>query len=203
MLQACTKKIKDFGGNLVMESQVKNISFLQKDKKSEIYYDTPDKILKITADHLISSAPLRELVLSLDHQLPQSLILSAKNLNYRDFITVVIITKNCQLFDDNWIYIHDPSVKVGRIQNIKSWSPYMVPDSKMACYGLEYFYFFGDDFWETFDTNLIKLAKDEMVQLGLLNPKEKSRGYVIRQDKAYDTDRQDYKGFKAYQSSYS
>jgi protoporphyrinogen oxidase len=106
-------------------------------------------------------------------------------LSYRDFITVVLICRDEDAFNDNWIYIHDPNVKVGRIQNFKSWSPYMVPDPEMACYGLEYFCFEGDGMWTSKDEELIALAKDEIEQIGLTKQTAVVDGYVVRQPKAY------------------
>ena len=95
------------------------------------------------AKHVISSAPMRQLVNGITPQCPEHVIKAADSLKYRDFLTVVLILKDRNVFDDNWIYIHDPSVKVGRVQNFKSWSPEMVPDPSMTCYGLEYFCFEG------------------------------------------------------------
>lgn len=87
---------------------------------------------------------MRELVESLQPRASEKALQAARSLRYRDFITVSLILKERDLFDDNWIYIHDPSVKVGRVQNFKSWSPEMVPDPSMCCYGMEYFCFEGD-----------------------------------------------------------
>jgi protoporphyrinogen oxidase len=114
-------------------------------------------------------------------------------LGYRDFLTVVLICKDEDAFTDNWIYIHDPSVKVGRIQNFKSWSPYMVPDQQMACYGLEYFCFEGDGLWTSSDETLINLAKKEIEQIGLTTDSAVVDGYVVRQPKAYPVYDQSYK----------
>ncbi len=93
--------------------------------------------------------------------------LRTDGLRYRDFLTVALIVKDRNIFDDNWIYIHEPGVKVGRIRNYKSWSPEMVPDSSLNCYGLEYFCFEGDGVWSASDAELIRLASDELVTLGL------------------------------------
>jgi len=79
----------------------------------------------------------------------------------------MLIVKNRDAFHDNWIYIHDPNVKVGRIQNFRSWSPEMVPDADKACYGLEYFCFEHDGVWDAKDDDLIKLAEQELLQIGL------------------------------------
>src|SRR5919205_94822 len=84
------------------------------------------------------------------------------------------------LFPDNWIYIHEPSVRVGRIQNYRSWSPWMVPDPAKACVGLEYFCFAGDDLWTMSDDYLVELAKGELEKLGLVDPSRVERGYAVR-----------------------
>jgi protoporphyrinogen oxidase len=89
------------------------------------------------------------------------------------------------LFPDNWIYIHDSAVKVGRIQNFRSWSPEMVPDEGLACVGLEYFCFEGDGLWNSSDEELILLATREMAALGLCDPRAVEGGAVVRQEKAY------------------
>jgi protoporphyrinogen oxidase len=125
--------------------------------------------------------------------LPTKAIQAAQALSYRDFLTVVLITKDKDSFNDNWIYIHDPSVKVGRIQNFKSWSPFMVPDASMACYGLEYFCFEGDGMWQSSNETLIELAKKEMQQIGLIDSANVVDGYVVRQPKAYPVYDQLYK----------
>ena len=96
------------------------------------------------------------------------------------------------MFDDNWIYIHDPSVKVGRIQNFRSWSPEMVPDADMVCYGLEYFCFEDDGLWVSTDTELIELAKRELIQIGLAKEGDFIDGCVVRQKKAYPVYDDDY-----------
>ena len=137
----------------------------------------------IRSKHSISSAPMRELAARL-HPLPQS-TLEASRLRYRDFLTVALKIRSEDLFPDNWIYIHDSKVRVGRIQNFRSWSPEMVPDSDVACVGLEYFCFEGDDLWASSDDALIALATSEMATLGLVKPEQVIGGAVVRQEKAY------------------
>ncbi len=138
---------------------------------------------QIRAKDVISSAPMRELSKRL-HPLPQS-TLQADNLRYRDFLTVALMVKSKDLFPDNWIYIHDDRVQVGRVQNFRSWSPEMVPDEDMACVGLEYFCFEGDGLWSSSDEDLVELAKREMETLGLCDPSQVTGGAVVRQEKAY------------------
>lgn len=110
---------------------------------------------------------------------------ASAGLRYRDFIIIGLITRGQESFADNWIYIHDPSVKVGRIQNFKSWSPDMVPDPDTACYGMEYFCNAGDDTWDMSDADLIARAKLEIGKLGLARPEDVIDGSVVRQPKAY------------------
>src|SRR3954464_9077226 len=108
------------------------------------------------------------------------------------FLTVSLVIDGEDLFPDNWIYIHDPSVNVGRIQNYRSWSPWMVPDESKACVGLEYFCFSGDKLWETADEDLVELAKRELDQLGLVAPEKVERGFVTRVPLAYPMYDPDY-----------
>ena len=137
----------------------------------------------IKAHHVISSAPMRELAGRI-HPLPQSLP-NALALGYRDFLTVALMIRSEDLFPDNWIYVHDPRVKVGRVQNFRSWSPEMVPDETLACVGLEYFCFEGDGLWSSSDVDLVALATQELATLGLCDPASVVSGQVVRQEKAY------------------
>ncbi len=145
---------------------------------------------RIRARHAISSAPMRELAARL-HPLPQT-SLAAKQLKYRDFLTVALKIRSDDLFPDNWIYIHDSKVKVGRIQNFRSWSPEMVPEEGVACVGLEYFCFEGDGLWSMADDELIELATRELAQLGLVSAEQVFGGAVVRQEKAYPVYDEDY-----------
>jgi len=143
----------------------------------------PDSTITISAAHVISAAPMRELAGRI-HPVPTTLG-DALSLNYRDFLTVALMIRSEDLFPDNWIYIHDPRVKVGRVQNFRSWSPEMVPDPDIACVGLEYFCFEGDGLWSASDEELVALATREMALLGLAKPGQVVNGVVVRQEKAY------------------
>jgi protoporphyrinogen oxidase len=146
--------------------------------------------VQIRARHAISSAPMRELSRRI-HPLPQS-SLEASKLRYRDFLTVALMVKSEDLFPDNWIYIHDERVQVGRVQNFRSWSPEMVPEEDMACVGLEYFCFEGDGLWSSTDDELVAQATREMEILGLCDPAKVVKGAVVRQEKAYPVYDDDY-----------
>ncbi|MDB5426479.1 MAG: amine oxidase [Phenylobacterium sp.] len=152
--------------------------------------DAAGKSHLTTARHLISSAPIAELSRALapsPASAPQ-----AQALRYRDFLTVALIARKAESFPDNWIYIHDPAVKVGRIQNFRSWSPEMIPNPDHTCLGLEYFCFEGDGVWSAPDAELIELAKREIAHVGLVNPEDVVDACVVRQAKAYPVYDEDY-----------
>jgi protoporphyrinogen oxidase len=129
--------------------------------------------------------PIRELIQKLSPEAPGEVLQSANALKYRDFLTVALVIDHRDLFRDNWIYIHDPDVRVGRIQNFKNWSPEMVPDPRKTCLGLEYFCFEGDGLWTMSDEELIELGKTELEALGLARASEVEGGSVVRMLKAY------------------
>ena len=133
----------------------------------------------------ISSMPITELVARLDPPAPPEVTRAAARLTYRDFLTVCLIVNRAQLFPDNWIYVHDPGVKVGRIQNFKNWSPDMVPDAAKTSLGLEYFCTVGDELWRMPDADLIDLGKREIERIGLARVADVEDGCVARVAKAY------------------
>jgi protoporphyrinogen oxidase len=137
------------------------------------------------AAHVISTMPLRELIEALTPTPPPDVVEAARRLNYRDFLTVAVTIDRAQVFDDNWIYVHDDSVRVGRIQNFKNWSPDMVPSPTKTCLGLEYFCFAGDELWSMTDQALIELAARELSLLGLVESSAVTGGAVVRMPKAY------------------
>jgi protoporphyrinogen oxidase len=134
---------------------------------------------------VISSLPLRTIVGMAAPAAPRRVAGAAHGLRYRDFLTVALVIEGEDPFPDNWIYVHEPSVRVGRIQNFRSWSPWMVPDASRACVGLEYFCFEGDDLWTMSDERLVELATRELEALGLVAAGAVERGYAVRVPKAY------------------
>jgi len=139
---------------------------------------------EMAADHVISSMPISELVLAMDPPAPDEVQLAAKGLHYRDFLTVALVVPIDRGFPDNWIYVHDKAVQVGRIQNFGNWSPELVKDGR-TCLGLEYFVFEGDELWSMSDDDLVALGTRELVATGLVVPGDVERGYVVRMPKAY------------------
>ena len=134
---------------------------------------------------VVSTMPLRQLIEALSPAAPAEVRDAAARLSYRDFLTVALIVDQAEMFPDNWIYVHDPGVKLGRIQNFKNWSPEMVPDQSKTCLGLEYFCFEGDGLWSMADKDLIALGTKELAVLGLADPKKVLDGTVVRMPKAY------------------
>ncbi|MFL5815093.1 MAG: NAD(P)/FAD-dependent oxidoreductase [Bdellovibrionia bacterium] len=188
MWEVCAKKVAEMGGIILKGQKASSLTWNEASRSWTVQTTSANgdgKTEILEADHVISSAPIRELIPAIQPALSSQTVKAAESLGYRDFITVVLILKGEELFDDNWIYIHDPSVKVGRIQNFKSWSPEMVPDESYGCYGLEYFCFEGDGLWTSPDENLVELAKKELYQIGLGRESQFIRGYVVRQPKAY------------------
>lgn len=186
MWEVCAEKTKALGGQIEMGSRVIKCAYDEEHEVWQIYYrDQHGHIHTVEARHVISSAPMRELVRGLTPPVSAQARNAADSLKYRDFLTVMLILKERNMFDDNWIYIHDPNVQVGRIQNFRSWSPEMVPDADKACYGLEYFCFEHDGLWDSSDTELIELAKKELLQIGLAEEDDFIDGCVVRQKKAY------------------
>ena len=183
--EAAAKKIQANGGEVAMGERVVSLTQNGDDSWSIVTRNAAGQERTRHADHVISSMPIRELMQGIQPAPSSRALAAAKGLRYRDFLVVSLIVKDRDLFDDTWIYIHDPKVKVGRIQNFKSWSPEMVPDPSLNCYGLEYFCFEGDGIWSAKDQDLIKLASDEIVQLGLAEREDILDGVVVRQPKAY------------------
>ena len=141
--------------------------------------------VELHGDHCISTMPLRDLVHALDPAPPDSVLQAATHLRYRDYLTVVLIVKRASLFPDNWLYVHAPEVKIGRIQNYKNWSPDMIPDPSRTSLGLEYFLWDKDPEWSWSQEQLIDLGRRECARLGLITPSEVEDGTVVRMPKAY------------------
>jgi protoporphyrinogen oxidase len=139
----------------------------------------------LPADQFIVSMPLRETVQAFDPPLPAPVQEAARGLAYRDFLTVALVVEGENPFPDNWIYIHEPDVKLGRIQNFKNWSEALIGRPGTTCLGLEYFCFAGDELWAQPDDALIELGRRELAQLGLARPEQIREGTVVRMEKAY------------------
>jgi protoporphyrinogen oxidase len=186
--------VEERGGEVRLNTTV--VKVLQREGKAiGVVAQAGAQAETITADAVISSMPLSELVAKLDPPAPIDVRNGAAQLTYRDYFTVGLIVNQPDLFPDNWIYIHAPEVKVGRIQNFKNWSPEMVPDARKTFLGLEYFCNAGDALWNMSDDALIQLGARELETMGLARAADVEGGTVIRQLKTYPVYTGEYKEY--------
>ena len=194
MWETCANKVRGLGSEVLLGRTAVHCNFDPETASWTVSARASDgSMAEFRGEHLISSMPIRQLVSQISPRLPEAAIRSGEALRYRDFLTVGLILRERNRFNDNWIYIHDPAVKVGRVQNYKSWSPEMVPDPNYSCYGLEYFCFEGDGLWTMPDEELKALARKELEQVHLAAASDVVDGCVIRQPKAYPVYGDDYK----------
>jgi protoporphyrinogen oxidase len=184
MWKAVQEAIERRNGRIQLNSNVVRINWTGERIDSIVVSSNGDQ-RTIEGTHFISSMPLTDFVKRLYPEPPSPVLRAAEQLKYRDFLTVCLIVNKPQLFPDNWIYVHDPAVRVGRIQNFKNWSPDMVPDLSKTSLGLEYFCSEGDELWSMQDADLIELGKREVQRIGLANYSDMESGCVIRVPKSY------------------
>jgi len=185
MWETCATQLAAVGNPTLRGVRVTRLCHDGREIKAAHTISTTGESTEFTAQHFISSMPLRELIHALDPPAPADIRAAADRLRYRDYLTVVLIVKRADVFPDNWIYIHSPEVRMGRIQNYKNWSPAMVPDPSRTALGLEYFVWETDEMWGWDDRRLIELGTRECAQLGLIDPAEVEDGTVVRMPKAY------------------
>jgi protoporphyrinogen oxidase len=183
MWEAFQADVERMGGRVILHAPVQTIEHADGAVTAVEYGDGIRQ--RVAVDRLISTMPLRELVHKLSPAVPARVLDAADRLHYRDFLTVALIIDAPDLFPDNWIYVHDSRVKLGRIQNFKNWSPAMVPDQRLTCLGLEYFCFEGDGLWTMADADLVRLGGKEIAEIGLLGGGRVIDGTVVRMPKAY------------------
>jgi protoporphyrinogen oxidase len=183
MWERMTDAIRAHGGEVRLNAPVTRIRMSEvTGRVTEVV--AGDEVL--TPSHVISSLPLRTTVGIAEPEAPGAVRDAARGLRYREFLTVLLVIGGDDLFPDNWIYIHQPGVRVLRIQNFKSWSPYMVPEgSSDASIGMEYFCFEGDELWRMADNDLVALASREIEKLHLARAANVKFGFVARVHKAY------------------
>jgi protoporphyrinogen oxidase len=184
MWEVCRDKTEAMGGRVLMRHRVTRLE-TRDGRVVAVHADSPNGSVRIEGEHFISTMPIRNLVHALDPVAPATVRAAANGLRYRDFLVVALILDKDGLFPDNWIYIHTPGVKVGRIQNFNNWSKAMVPDAGHTCLGMEYFCFEGDGLWSSKDEDLIAMASRELNELGLASGARVVDGAVVRMPKAY------------------
>jgi len=171
-------------GEILLNSEVSSI---QHDTRmiTAVEYSSGNATIKLTLSHCISSMPISKLVKLLKPQPPAEILSAADKLSYRAFLIVVLIIDTPTLFPDQWLYIHSPKVKVGRIQNFKNWSRFMVPDQSKTSIGMEYFCNESDQTWNMQNNELVEMATREMIELGIGEKNKVIDSYVVRQPNAY------------------
>ncbi len=182
--ETVAEQIKKMGGQILKKHKAIEIT-VKKNKVTGVICEVGGKKIKLKADIVISSMPLKDLTLALDVEMPESIKKIAAGLPYRDFVTVGLLVKKLNLKNetkiktlgdivpDCWIYVQDTDVKLGRIQIFNNWSPYMVKDPDHTVWvGLEYFCNEGDYFWKMSDKKCIDFATDELIKMGIINNKK-------------------------------
>ena len=184
MWRSVAEEIRKLDGSVRLDSEV--IELRRSGRRVESVVVSTDGVEEVVAAaHVLSSMPVRALIERLSPPAPPPVVEAARRLAYRDFLTVCLIVDAPALFPDNWIYVHAPEVKVGRIQNFKNWSPDMVPDPGKTSLGLEYFCHEGDALWRMSDAELIRLGTEELERIGLIRGASVLDGCVFRVPKAY------------------
>ncbi len=192
MWKGVTQRILEEGGEVRLENAVTRVN-CEAHRVRSLTVSQEGSEDEVEVENVISSMPLTSLVQSMHPQPPPEILEAAGQLKYRAFLIVGLILASKDLFPDQWIYIHTPDVRVGRIQNFKNWSADMVADSDQTTVGMEYFCSEGDDLWTLEDSSLISLASRELQQLGLADSAAVVDGVVIRQPKAYPVYDGDYR----------
>jgi protoporphyrinogen oxidase len=193
MWEKFAEAVENKDGKVYLDTKVISLE-REGNKIKSITAEHNGELVQYSADNFITSMPISALVARMKPQPPEEVLHAARSLKYRDFLIVALIVDSKDLFPDNWIYIHSPEVKVGRIQNFKNWSAALVPDASKSCLGMEYFCSVGDEIWEMSDAELIELATRELVGLGLATTADVEDGVVIRQLKAYPVYDGEYRG---------
>jgi protoporphyrinogen oxidase len=192
MWEMARDRIVEQGGAVHLDRRVIQVEHDGSSIQALVAIDRQGRQTRYTGTHFLSTLPIRDLIKGMNPVAPEAVVSAACSLRYRDFLTVVLIVDRASTFPDNWIYIHDPSVRLGRVQNFKNWSPDLVPDSSKTSLGLEYFCFEGDDLWTSTDQELLMLGRREIAAIGLVAEREVIDGCVVRMPKAYPVYDDDY-----------
>ena len=177
--EKCGEFVEQHGGKVLMEAETIRLE-MDGQRVGRVVYRQNGETQTVDVNHVLSSMPLDDLISRLSPAPPEEVLLA-----YRDFLIVGLFVEQENLFPDNWLYVHTPGVRVGRIQNFGNWSAAMVHNAGQSGLGMEYFCSRGDDLWEMPDAELIALATRELGMLGLADTTKVRDGVVVRQEKAY------------------
>jgi protoporphyrinogen oxidase len=185
-----TRSVEERGGEVRLNTRVVGLE-LADDRVVAAQVRGPDgAVVSVPCDYFISTMPVRELVAQLGDQAPPEVAALAAGLQYRDFITVGVLLRRdahggLEQMPDNWIYVQEPDVRVGRLQIFNNWSPYLVADADTVWIGMEYFATEDDELWNRPDDALAAFAIDELCKLRLVEPGDVLDATVLRVPKAY------------------
>ncbi|MEA9586869.1 NAD(P)/FAD-dependent oxidoreductase [Xanthomonas sp. WHRI 10064A] len=188
MWETAAQVFQTRGGTLLMKHKAVGLDLDKGQVRTVTVQNAAGETVTIDCSHVISTMPVRDLVAASRQSWSEDIVAIADKLQYRDFITVGLLYQARELpraLGDNWIYIQEPGVNVGRVQIFNNWSPYMVKDASMVWMGLEFFCRETDDLWKMRDTDLQELAQREMLQIGLVSSAAAQDAVVIRVPKAY------------------
>ena len=192
------QEVQNMGGTLIMNAKVLRVIKDEHNRITALVYEKDGKQFTVEGDLVISSMPVKDLVAGMN-DVPEQYAAIAEGLPYRDYMTVGVLVPNLKLKNetktktignivpDNWVYVHDRNVKMGRFQIYNNWSPYMVKEiDKHVWVGLEYFCNEGDSMWSKTDDAFSKMAVQEMVTMGLIDSEnDVIDTHVERVKKAY------------------
>ncbi len=183
MWERCTELVEAAGSKVHLEAPVTRIRRAG-GRVVAVESTTDGAVTRYPCSQVISSMPLPDLLAAIDPPPPPDVLAAAGRLGFRDFLTVALVVPASRSFPDNWIYVHSPDVRLGRIQNYGARSEWMVKPGR-TCLGLEYFVFEGDELWRLPDAELVALGTRELAALGLAHADEVETGHVVRMPKAY------------------
>lgn len=196
MWDTCARKVSALGGEIRMRCSVRGIHLENMRVKAvTIWNDALHCEETLQGDYFLSTMPIKDLIRGMEPHVPGNVREVSEGLVYRDFITVGLLLDNLKIHDytpegkrlisDNWIYIQEPDVLVGRLQIFNNWSPYMVADRTKVWIGLEYFCFETDDLWKLSDEDMTALAIEELTRIGIIEASKVRDHTVIRMTKTY------------------
>jgi protoporphyrinogen oxidase len=183
MWEAFRARVEELG--VAVELEQRCVEIAHRDGRVErVRLRSNGDVRDVPVDGVLSSIPLSELVLSLRPAAPPEVLAAARRLRYRELVLVALVIDEEEPFPDNWIYLHDPGTRAGRVQNFGAWSPDMVVPGT-TCLGVEYFCFEGDDIWDMPDDEAVAMATGELARIGLVHPDRVVEGVKVRVPRAY------------------
>ena len=198
MWEEVARQVREGGGEVHMNHQVVGVRHEgTRILSATVKNLTTGEIQEVEGDYFFSSMPVKDLIRALGDPVPEDVRQVAEGLIYRDFITVGLLLKNLRISNrtkipslnnivpDNWIYIQEPEVQLGRLQILNNWSPYMVADKNTVWLASEYFCNEGDALWSLPDKDMIRLAVQELEKIHIIEGGDVLDATVIRIPKTY------------------